>query len=492
MLNSRSISHGRYQPQASGKGGGGAGGGTGGNGAVESALRAVPVLGTGVLGAAALVRQGSGAIVRGAGAVGRRASEASGLTQRRVARDDKSLQTGYYEPSDDDIGSSEDDEEPHEGLQQGSAQSMVSEECAIPSTNKRGQRRQLVRSGSGSSSISSRGADSEGALPTTSQRGKGRVASGLFSSMRSAGRSVRASLGMPSSRRGTSESSAAASDDARGGKDARGRGASGEELAVAKDEVLQQYMVQARSLLRTLDDACGEAAAWEASALTAVAATETCHKMMEARLIVSRGKDELAKLGIVRSAFEKYTSVATSASLDSLRSLSALAGAARAGIMRVLSLAGCQRADARDKQIQSYRKAAANCISEASQALDDLNTQLSDSQRAFAVGAGLYYAAVARALSGAASSPVEQPPRDAEEGWADFQDSPPQTESKVAAEDDGHAGAGRVSFGFIERAASTLSGAIAVMLIPIEADHLGTGSERSGGGAVLVQLVVPS
>ena len=94
MLNSRSISHGRYQPQASGKGGGGAGGGTGGNGAVESALRAVPALGTGVLGAAALVRQGSGAIVRGAGAVGRRASEASGLTQRRVARDDKSLQTG--------------------------------------------------------------------------------------------------------------------------------------------------------------------------------------------------------------------------------------------------------------------------------------------------------------------------------------------------------------------------------------------------------------
>ena len=106
----------------------------------------------------------------------------------------------------------------------------------------------------------------------------------------------------------------------------------------------------------------------------------------------------------------------------------------------------------------------------------------SDSQRAFAIGAGLYYAAVARALSGAASSPVEQPPRDAEEGWADFQDSPPQTESKVAG----------VSFGFIERAASTLSGAIAVMLIPIEADHLGTGSERSGGGAVLVQLVVPS
>jgi hypothetical protein len=99
---------------------------------------------------------------------------------------------------------------------------------------------------------------------------------------------------------------------------------------------------------------------------------------------------------------------------------------------------------------------------------------------------------VARALSGAASSPVEQPPRDAEEGWADFQDSPPQTESKVAGEDDGHAGAGRVSFGFIERAASTLSGAIAVMLIPIEADHLGTGSERSGGGAVFVQLVVPS
>ena len=256
------------------------------------------------------------------------------------------------------------------------AHGRSSEECAISSTNKRGQRRQLVRSGSGSSSISSRGADSEGALPTTSQRGKGRVASGLFSSMRSAGRSVRASLGMPSSRRGTSESSAAASDDARGGKDARGRSASGEELAVAKDEVLQQYMVQARSLLRTLDDACGEAAAWEASALTAVAATETCHKMMEARLIVSRGKDELAKLGIVRSAFEKYTSVATSASLDSLRSLSALAGAARAGIMRVLSLAGCQRADAGDKQIQSYRKAAANCISAASQALDDLNTQL--------------------------------------------------------------------------------------------------------------------
>ena len=360
------------------------------------------------------------------------------LTERRGANvRDCYLCTGYYEPSDDDIGSSEDDEEPHEGLEQGSAQSMVcvgrptlahtghqyhsnrhmraqttrsapslslqsegqehgpvprqksdtdihptgahgrsSEECAIPWTNKRGQRRQLVRSGSGSSSISSRGADSEGALPTTSQRGKGRVASGLFSSMRSAGRSVRASLGMPSSRRGTSESSAAASDDARGGKDARGRSASGEELAVAKDEVLQQYMAQARSLLRTLDDACGEAAAWEASALTAVAATETCHKMMEARLIVSRGKDELAKLGIVRSAFEKYTSVATSASLDSLRSLSALAGAARAGIMRVLSLAGCQRPDAGDKQIQSYRKAAANCISEASQALDDLNTQL--------------------------------------------------------------------------------------------------------------------
>ena len=365
-------------------------------------------------------------------------SASHSLTERRGANArDCYLCTGYYEPSDDDIGSSEGDEEPHEDLQQGSAQSMVcvgrptlahtghqyhsnrhmraqttrsapslslqsegqehgavlrqksdtdihpmdahgrsSEECAISSTNKRGQRRQLVRSGSGSSSISSRGADSEGALPTTSQRGKGRVASGLFSSMRSAGRSVRASLGMPSSRRGTSESSAAASDDARGGKDARGRSASGEELAVAKDEVLQQYMVQARSLLRTLDDACGEAAAWEASALTAVAATETCHKMMEARLIVSRGKDELAKLGIVRSAFEKYTSVATSASLDSLRSLSALAGAARAGIMRVLSLAGCQRADAGDKQIQSYRKAAANCISEASQALDDLNTQL--------------------------------------------------------------------------------------------------------------------